>query len=152
MASIPTGQADPGSCEHPIGSAYYYMRMDAGNSMQLPSEDDVDLAVAVFRMLSDGTRLTLLWVLLDGEKSVSELAVSVGKPPASVSQHLAKLRLARLVQTRRDGNTVYYRLDSDHARQLVLDGIHHAQHQGEGTPAHHLNSANVHQLEPHRGR
>lgn len=127
------------------------MRMDADSSTRLPSVDDVDLAVEVFRMLSDGTRLTLLWVLLDGEKSVSELAAHVGKPPASVSQHLAKLRLARLVQTRRDGNTIYYRLDSDHARQLVLDGIHHAQHQGEGTPAHHLNSANVHQLEPHRG-
>lgn len=101
-------------------------------------------------MLSDGTRLTLLWVLLHGEQSVSELAVTVGKAPASVSQHLAKLRMARLVQTRRQGNTIYYRLDSDHARQLVLDGVHHAQHQGEGTPAHHRDGATVHQLTSER--
>ncbi len=88
-------------------------------------------------MLSDGTRMSLLWCLLDEEMSVGELAAAVGKSPASVSQHLAKLRLARLVQTRRDGNTIYYRLDSEHARQLVLDGIHHAEHQGPGIPAHH---------------
>ena len=60
-----------------------------------------------------------------------------GKPAPSVSQHLAKLRMARVVQTRREGTTVFYRLESDHVRQLVIDSIHHAQHQGPGTPAHH---------------
>lgn len=94
-------------------------------------------------MLSDGTRLMLLWCLLDKEMSVGELAGTVNKSPAAVSQHLAKLRLARLVQTRRAGNTIYYRLDSEHARQLVLDGIHHAEHQGPGVPAHHRGEATV---------
>lgn len=97
-------------------------------------------------MLSDGTRLTLLWCLLDREMSVGELAGVVGKSPASVSQHLAKLRLARLVQTRREGNTIHYRLDSDHARQLVLDGIHHAEHQGADVPARHRGEAGVSEL------
>jgi DNA-binding transcriptional ArsR family regulator len=120
--------------------------MNAGSSARLPSADEVDLAVEVFRMLSDGTRLTLLWCLLDREMSVGELAGMVGKSPASVSQHLAKLRLARLVQTRREGNTIHYRLDSDHARQLVLDGIHHAEHQGPDVPAHHRGAAGVSQL------
>lgn len=88
-------------------------------------------------MLSDGTRLTLLWCLIDGEMSVGALAERTGRSGTSVSQHLAKLRLARLVQTRRDGNTIYYRLDSDHARHLVLEGIHHAEHQDDDVPAHH---------------
>lgn len=120
--------------------------MDADRSMALPSADEIDLAVEVFRMLSDGTRLSLLWCLLGDEMSVGELAQAVGKSPASVSQHLAKLRLARLVQTRRDGNTIHYRLDSDHARQLVLDGIHHAEHQGSEVPAHHRSSGSVRRL------
>lgn len=120
--------------------------MDADRSIALPSADEIDLAVEVFRMLSDGTRLSLLWCLLDDEMSVGELAQAVGKSPASVSQHLAKLRLARLVQTRRDGNTIHYRLDSDHARQLVLDGIHHAEHQGSDVPAHHRSSVSVRSL------
>jgi DNA-binding transcriptional ArsR family regulator len=120
--------------------------MNADRSVDLPSADEVDLAVEVFRMLSDGTRLTLLWCLLDQEMSVGELAGMVAKSPTSVSQHLAKLRLARLVNTRRDGNTIYYRLDSDHAHQLVLDGIHHAEHQGSGVPAHHRGAAGVSKL------
>ena len=91
-------------------------------------------------MLADGTRLSLLWCLIDHEMSVGELAETVRKSPASVSQHLAKLRLARLVQTRRDGNTIYYRLVSDHVRQLVLDGVHHAEHQGSTVPAHHADT------------
>jgi DNA-binding transcriptional ArsR family regulator len=115
------------------------MRMDADTN--LPSAADVDLAVEVFHMLSDGTRLRLLWCLLDRELSVGELAAAVSKPQAAVSQHLAKLRLSRLVQTRRAGSTIFYRLDNDHARQLVLDGIHHAEHQDTGVPPHHQGDA-----------
>lgn len=122
------------------------MRMDATSGEGLPAPGAIDLAVEVFRMLSDGTRLLLLWALLDKELSVGELAAAVGKPSASVSQHLAKLRLARLVQTRRQGNTIYYRLDSDHARQLVLDGVHHAEHQGSELPSHHRNDTSVRSL------
>jgi len=120
--------------------------MNADMNTELPSQEELDLAVEVFRMLSDGTRLSLLWCLRDEELSVGELAVRVGKAPAAVSQHLAKLRLARLVQTRRDGNTIYYRLENDHARQLVLDGIRHAEHQGPEVPPHHRAEGSVRQL------
>ena len=119
--------------------------MDASNQVDVPSSIEIDLAVEVFRMLSDGTRLRILWCLQE-EQSVGELAIAVDKAPAAVSQHLAKLRLARLVQTRRDGNTIFYRLDSDHVRQLVVDAIHHAEHQGPDLPRHHRTAADVHQL------
>lgn len=120
--------------------------MNADSDVVLPSSDEVDLAVEVFRMLSDGTRLKLLWCLLDDERSVGELAELIDKPAAAVSQHLAKLRLARLVQTRRAGNTIYYRLDSDHARHLVVEGVHHAEHQGADLPAHHRYRTDVRRL------
>lgn len=97
-------------------------------------------------MLSDGTRLLLLWCLADGELSVGSLADAIGKPASAVSQHLAKLRLARLVQTRREGTTVIYRLESDHVRQLVLDAVRHAEHAGPEVPVHHRDSAPVQQL------
>lgn len=103
----------------------------------LPAEDQVDLAVEVFRMLADPTRLRLLWLLQSGEAPVLELAERAGKPQAAVSQHLAKLRMARLVTTRRQGSQVFYQLANDHVRQLALDGIHHAEHAGPDTPAHH---------------
>lgn len=114
--------------------------MNAGS--KLPAEQ-VDLAVEVFRMLADATRVQLLWALVDGELPVNELAGHVGKAPASVSQHLAKLRMARLVRTRREGTQVFYRLDNDHVAQLVTDAVHNAEHAGPGVPGHHRDDAAV---------
>ena len=78
-------------------------------------------------MLSDPTRLQLLWALVRRELSVTELAETVDKPAASVSQHLAKLRMARLVRTRRQGTTIHYSLENDCVRQLVLDAVTNAE-------------------------
>ena len=100
-------------------------------------DDQVGLVVEVFRMLSDATRVQLLWALVDRELSVNELAEAVGKPAASVSQHLAKLRMARLVRTRRQGTTIHYSLENDHIRQLVTDAVFNAEHAGPGIPGHH---------------
>ena len=54
-----------------------------------------------------------------------------------MSQHLAKLRMARLVRTRRDGTQIFYQLENDHVRQLIIDGIFNAEHAGPAVPAHH---------------
>ena len=101
-------------------------------------QDHVDLAVEVFRMLADGTRVQILWRLLGGEVSVGTLASAVDKAPTSVSQHLAKLRMARLVVARREGTQVFYRLADEHIGQLITDALHHAEHVGPGIPSHHL--------------
>ncbi len=97
--------------------------------------------VEVFRMLSDATRVQLLWALVDRECSVNELAERVGKPAPSVSQHLAKLRMARLVRTRKVGTSVYYRLENEHVQQMVLDAVFNAEHSGPGVPGHHRTDA-----------
>ena len=88
-------------------------------------------------MLADATRVQVLWSLTHREMSVNELAEHVGKPAPSVSQHLAKLRMARLVRTRRDGTTIFYSLENDHIRQLVMDAVFNAEHAGPGVPRHH---------------
>lgn len=116
------------------------MRMRADDPVAPVASEQIDLVVEVFRMLSDATRVNLLWLLLDGEQSVNELAAALGRPQTGVSQHLAKLRMARLVQTRRQGAQVFYRIESDHVRQLVEDAVHHAEHAGPGVPAHHRDS------------
>ena len=97
----------------------------------------VELAVEVFSMLADATRVRIILALRDGELAVGALAELLGKSPASVSQHLAKMRLARMVATRQEGTKVLYRLENEHARQLVVDAIHQAEHALGGTPAHH---------------
>lgn len=126
--------------------------MDAGtdpSSQRLP-DDQVDLAVEVFRMLADATRVQLLWALIDTELPVNDLAGRVGRTPTSVSQHLAKLRMARLVRTGREGTQVFYRLENDHVAQLVTDAVHNAEHAGPGLPRHHQGGAAVTEL-PARG-
>lgn len=100
--------------------------------------DQVALTVEVFRMIAEATRIQILWVLIDGELSVNDLAQTVGKPGPSVSQHLAKLRMARLVRTRREGTQVFYQLENDHVRQLIVDAVQNAEHAGPAIPAHHL--------------
>ena len=97
----------------------------------------LDVAVEVFAMLADTTRLRIILALRDTELSVNHLAEIVDKSPAAVSQHLAKLRLARIVVTRQEGQRVFYRLANEHARQLVTDAIFQAQHAIEANPIHH---------------
>jgi DNA-binding transcriptional ArsR family regulator len=106
----------------------------------------VDLVVEVFRMLADATRVQVLWALVGQEMSVSELAEHVGKPAPSVSQHLAKLRMARLVRTRRDGTTIFYTLENDHVGQLVTDAVFNAEHAGPGIPGHHRDTGDLRTL------
>ena len=67
-------------------------------------------SAAVARALGDSKRLCVLESLAGGEASVGELASRVSCQVPNMSQHLAVLRSAGLVTTRRDGNTVYYRL------------------------------------------
>jgi DNA-binding transcriptional ArsR family regulator len=107
------------------------------------ADELANLVVEVFRMLADATRVQLLWALADRELSVNDLAAQVGKPAPSVSQHLAKLRMARLVRTRREGTQVFYRLENDHVRQLVTDAVHNAEHAAGGVPAHHLDDGQL---------
>ena len=94
-------------------------------------------------MLADPTRVRILWVLREGERSVNDISEVLAKPQSAVSQHLAKLRLARLVLPRKQGNQVFYRVASDHVRQLVADAVHHAEHAGPGVPAHHQGQAST---------
>nr|WP_217697880.1 metalloregulator ArsR/SmtB family transcription factor [Sinomonas mesophila] len=97
----------------------------------------MDLATEVFQMLADATRFRLLFALLDDELPVNDLAHVSEKPPTGVSQHLAKLRLAGLVETRREGTRVFYRLENDHVRQLIIDVLNHAEHMSSSMPRHH---------------
>ena len=95
-------------------------------------------AVETLKMLADETRLRIVWALLHGEHSVGDLAEHVGAKPAAVSQHLAKLRLAGLVRTRREGVRIFYAAHNDHILQLVEHAIFHVDHLADGVAAQNL--------------
>lgn len=101
----------------------------------------IDAAAEVFSMLADATRVRIVLALGEEELPVSRLADLLGKPPAAVSQHLAKLRLARMVSTRKEGTRVFYRLANKHTRALVAEAIFQAEHALEDAPPHHRDAA-----------
>ncbi len=76
----------------------------------ISSEPDRQRYAAIGRALSDPKRLCVLETLAAGERSVSDLSRDVGCQVPNMSQHLAVLRHAGLVQARREGSTIYYRL------------------------------------------
>jgi DNA-binding transcriptional ArsR family regulator len=82
--------------------------MDGGCPVIDP--DLIPQVAARFKALADEGRLALLSRLQAGEKSVGELAEATGRPQPNVSQHLASLTHAGLVEARRDGNRVFYRI------------------------------------------
>src|ERR1700737_3910007 len=90
-----------------------------------PDDEQVGLAVETFKLLADNTRLRILWALLHGEHSVNNLADHVGAQPSTVSQHLAKLRMARLVKVRREGTRMFYAAEDDHVLGLVEQALFH---------------------------
>ena len=79
-------------------------------SARTSSELDRQRYAAVGRALADPKRLCVLESLAAGELSVGDLSTKVGCQVPNMSQHLAVLRSAGLVQSRRDGSTVFYRL------------------------------------------
>ncbi|WP_214367766.1 ArsR/SmtB family transcription factor [Pseudonocardia sp. H11422] len=92
----------------------------------MPHPEDVRRAAESLRLLADPTRIKILWALLQGETSVACLAELVGAAPTAVSQHLAKLRLAGLVEGRREGTFVYYSVEGRHVRALLNEALGHA--------------------------
>jgi len=76
-------------------------------------------ASTLMKALSNETRLMLLCQMGEGEMSVTELADALEMRPASISQQLALLRKDRLVNTRREGQTIYYSLDGDEAKNII---------------------------------
>ncbi len=79
---------------------------------------DTTAAARFFRVLGDPTRLKILELLGEGERTVGELVSAVGQPQPRVSTHLACLRHCEFVSTERRGKEVVYRLALN-----GLDGI-----------------------------
>ena len=115
--------------------------MHADNETHDVPSEFVDLAAEVLALLSDPTRIRLILALhAADELSVGELAEVVGKNPSGVSQHLARLRMARMVTTRQDGTKVLYKLADEHAVGVILEAVRQAEHSVAAAgqmPLHH---------------
>ncbi|MEV5078363.1 metalloregulator ArsR/SmtB family transcription factor [Streptomyces sp. NPDC056159] len=101
-----------------------------------PGEEQLALAAELLALLGDRTRLALLHALTSGEADVTTLTEACGAARPAVSQHLARLRLAGLVNTRKEGRRVVYFLRDGHLRRLVDEALNVADHRLGGRPLH----------------
>ena len=82
-------------------------------------QQNADEAVAVLKGLASRNRLLLLCQLVEGERSVGELAQTLGLAQSVVSQHLSLLRREGVVIGRRDGQSIFYRISDLRVRKLM---------------------------------
>ncbi len=88
---------------------------------ELTTRVDPAAAARFFRVLGDPTRLRILELLEDGERSVGQLIAAVGQPQPRVSTHLACLRHCGFVTAERRGKEVIYRLAIDGLGDQILE-------------------------------
>lgn len=94
------------------------------NDVQSPEDfnrllEQARTASELLKALAHEGRLLILCLLAEGEKSVTELEEAMRMPQAAVSQQLARLRFDRLVNTRRDGRTIYYSIASKEVSSVI---------------------------------
>ena len=82
-------------------------------------QDNAGKACGLLKAMANEARLMVLCQLIEGEKSVTELQDAIGLSQSAMSQHLAVLREQEIVSTRRDGQSVFYRISNDHALALM---------------------------------
>lgn len=87
----------------------------------------------LFKALADATRLRILGLLLTGEVCVCDIHESLRIPQPKASRHLAYLRRTGLVETRRDGLWIHYRLGTlpDPVLAAIVDAVRHALAHGD---------------------
>lgn len=94
-------------------------RSDAGEMTSDPMQNAADEATELLKSMANRHRLLILCRLVEGEHSVGQLAEFLGIRDSTVSQHLALLRRDRLIAGRRDGQTIWYRIESEPALSVV---------------------------------
>ncbi len=86
---------------------------------KLPSVDECIQVAEIFKQISDGTRLRILWLLCHCEECVLNISTMMKMSSPAVSHHLRPLKNSGLVVSRREGKEVYYRAaDTEQCRLL----------------------------------
>ena len=92
---------------------------------KIPGEDTLYDLTELFRIFDDSTRIRILYVLLESEMCVCDIAALLGMTQSAISHQLRALKNARLVKSRREGKTVFYSLTDDHVKTIIDQGLEH---------------------------
>lgn len=92
------------------------------------AEEEVYFLADLFKVFGDPTRIKILYLLLEGELCVNDIAASLGMSQSSISHQLKTLKQHRLVKFRRNGKTIFYSLDDEHVVNILSQGLEHIEH------------------------
>ncbi len=93
----------------------------------MPDEDMLYDLAELFKVFGDSTRIRILFVLLEAEACVCDLAEALSMTDSAVSHQLRILKNARLVKNRRAGKSVFYSLADEHVRSIISQGLEHIE-------------------------
>lgn len=114
--------------EHDQCEVFYY---DEEKALRLKSEIEtvpIQLSAQLFKALADETRLKVAYALCqEPELCVCDIANIIGSSTATASHHLRLLRNMGLARYRKEGKLVFYSLDDEHIKQLVLNACEHGE-------------------------
>jgi DNA-binding transcriptional ArsR family regulator len=91
--------------------------------------EEIQKVSQLYKVLSDPTRLRILLLLKQGELNVTAIGTKLSMEQSAVSHQLKLLRDTHVVRSRREGKTIYYRLDDHHVIDILTQTFEHVQHQ-----------------------
>ena len=94
----------------------------------MPDEERIKELADFYKVFGDATRVKILYVLLESEMCVCDLAALLKMTQSAISHQLRILKGAKLVKNRRDGKLMYYSLDDEHVKQIFDAGYKHIMH------------------------
>ena len=98
---------------------------DKENAYQELQERELYIRTEFFKLLGDPTRIHILFLLMERDACVSDLADRLGLTQSAVSHQLSLLKANKLVRQRRDGKMIFYTLVDDHVRMVIEKGTEH---------------------------
>lgn len=93
----------------------------------MPAEEEIYYLSEFYKVFGDATRIKILYVLLQGELCVNDIAHELSMTPSSISHQLRVLKQHQLVRFRRDGKTIYYALADHHVETILNQGLEHIE-------------------------
>lgn len=94
---------------------------------QMPSEEYLYDLADFFKVFGDTTRIKILFVLLQSEMCVCDMANILNAGQSAISHQLRVLKQMKLVKNRREGKTIFYSLADDHIKTIIDQGLEHIE-------------------------
>lgn len=91
----------------------------------MPDDESIYDLADLFKMFGDTTRMKIMYVLLESEMCVCDIAEILGMTQSAISHQLRILKASKLITSRREGKSIIYFLADEHVRSIVNQGMEH---------------------------